>query len=118
MAATIPTGTTSTAGLAANMATASSDGDDFVNTGQELVILRNTNSGTSINVTFVTTKTSDGLAVADRVVNVPIAASAVREVIAGPFPKGTYNDPNTGKVNMTYSTHTGLTIGVIKLGAP
>lgn len=83
-------------------------GDDFVNTGKEAVLLEN-GSGAPINVTFETPGTVDGLAIADKVVAVPAGGARV----VGPFPPSAYNDAQ-GKVKMTYSDVTTLTVKVLQ----
>lgn len=92
-------------------AAAAVGGDSFVNTGTELVVIKNASVG-AITVTFATPATLDGLAVADRTAS--IGAGETR--LLGPFPPGIYNDTGIagGSVNMTYSGVTTLTATVIK----
>lgn len=92
-------------------AAAAGGGDSFVNTGTELVVIRNESVG-SITVTFVTPVVVDALAVADLTM---VLAAGERRII-GPFPPGWYNDTlvSGGSVNMTYSGVTTLFVAVIK----
>lgn len=87
---------------------ASSGGDEFDNSGSDFVEIKNGGAG-SINVTFVTQATVDGEAVADKVVAVPAGTTK----IIGPFPKGIYNNAN-GRVQMTYSAVTSVTVKVLR----
>ena len=95
-------------GLNPSYAAAAGGGDEFVNAGVEFIHVKN-DDASSMDLTIVTQNTSDDLAVADRVISIP----AGEERIIGPFPTGIYNDAN-GKVQLTYSSVTSLTVGVIK----
>lgn len=70
--------------------TTAADGAEFANTGVEFVHVKNPTVGTIV-VTFVTTQTVDGLAVADRTVSVPASG----ERFIGPFPVATYGSTVT-----------------------
>jgi hypothetical protein len=72
-------------------------GDEWPNTGQEFVEVKN-GSGGSINVTLQIRGTIDGAAA----VNPVIAVGAGVTKIIGPFPQGIYNDTN-GRAKITYS---------------
>lgn len=85
-----------------------STGDNWANTGYELVEIKN-GSGGSINVTLDITAAPDGLAVTDPVV--AVAAGATK--IIGPFPPGIYNDGN-GLAKVTCSSVSSVTIKVLK----
>lgn len=95
------------AGVAANVG-----GDTFVNSGQEVLVIKN-GSGAGITLTVVTPATVDGLAVAD--LTASIGAGATRMI--GPFPPGTYNDTlaNGGIVSLTYSAVTSVAVAVVKV---
>jgi hypothetical protein len=98
-------------GLEPTYNAAANGGDAFVNKGKEFVHIKNSGAA-SRTVTVVTQQTVEtDLAVADRDIVVP----AGEERIVGPFPQATYNDGD-GKVQMTYSDETDLTIAVLKLG--
>lgn len=109
--ATLTVQTISREGITPSYAACAGGGDDFPNTGQEFIHVKN-GSGAPITVTIVTPATVDALAVADRTK----AVAAGEEAMIGPFPTGTYND-GTGKVGLTYSGVTSLTIGVFKRGS-
>ena len=68
---------------------ASSNTYIFPNNGRVVLYASNA-SGGPLDVTVVTPNTSDGLAVADRVVEVPDATA----MLIGPFPKDIYNNAN------------------------
>lgn len=91
---------------------AGAGGDTFINSGQEIFVVKN-GSGAPITVTFVTPTTVDNLAVSDLAVTV--AAGATRSV--GPFPPAWYNDTAQpgGVVSVTYSSVTTVTVGVLKV---
>jgi len=98
-------------GLEATYNTAAGGGDAFINTGNEFVHIKN-DDASSKDITFATPAEVDGLAVADRVVSIP----AGEDRMIGPFPASTYND-TAGKVQITYSAVTSVTIAVIKPGS-
>jgi len=99
----------SRAGVVADGAAAAGGGDAFLNTGAEILVIKN-GSVSSINVTLVTQATVDGNAVADPVVAV---AAGVTKAI-GPFPRYIFGDAN-GLVQVTYSAVTSLTVKVLRL---
>jgi hypothetical protein len=90
---------------------AAGGGDEFVNTGREMFYANNA-SGGAIVITFVTTPTVDGLAIADRTVSVP----AGEIMVVGPFATSQYND-TAEKIQVTYDGVTSLTVAVIQLTA-
>jgi len=96
------------AGLEPTFNAAAGGGDEFENSGSEFIHVKNGHSGAQ-TVTIATPATVDGLAVADRAVAVP----AGEERVIGPFPRSTYNDA-AGKVQLTYSGVTLLTLAVMK----
>lgn len=109
--ATLTVETTSRSGLDITMNAAAAGGDDFANAGVEMMLFENS-TGAGITVTIVSSRTVDAelsLAVADPTIVVP----ANSLTIGGPWPTGDYND-GTGKVQMTYSTEVGLTVGIFK----
>jgi hypothetical protein len=83
-----------------------------VNSGDEFIHVKNTHTSAQ-TVTIETPATVDGLAVADREVEIPANTG---DKIIGPFPSSTYND-SAGKVQLTYDGVTDLTIAVIKPGS-
>ncbi len=77
------------------------------------IILHFKKSGVgACNVTITTFPTVDGLAIADRVVVIPATTG---DKFIGPFPRDTYNDPNTGYLEFTANEITGLTVAVLRL---
>lgn len=98
------------AGIIPALVAAAAGGDDFPNTGVEFIRVKNA-SVTALNVTIVTQGTVDGLAIADRVVNI---AAGVEKAI-GPFPAATYNNAQ-GRVALTYDQVVTVTIGVFSPG--
>lgn len=85
-------------------------GDEFVNTGKELVLVEHTNgAGSSVTLTITTTSTVDGEAVADRT----IVIGPGETHLLGPWPQQWYNDAN-GKVQMSWSAVTDVVLSVLK----
>lgn len=85
-------------------------GDDFANDGKTYVHLKNTNAA-SRDVTFNSTANCDqGF---DHNIVVTVAATT-GEAMVGPFPMNRFLDAN-GRVNITYSAVTNLTIAVFSL---
>lgn len=95
-------------------ASASAGGDSFVNTGRELLVIKNGDVAPH-TVTFVTPMTVDGQAVADKAVVVTNA----HEMIIGPFQPSIYNDNGQagGNISFTYDAVTSVTVQVIKVAA-
>ena len=83
-------------------------GDEFVNDGKCLIVIDN-GSGAPITLTAETQQTVDGEEVADKEIVIPDA----EQHLLGPWPKPIYNDGD-GKVQLTYSGVTSLTIGIIQ----
>lgn len=96
--------------LTPTMNSAAAAGDEFANNGKTFLVFANS-SGGAITVTFTTPLTVNGVAVADPTVSV---ADGATRAIVGPFSEATYNNSN-GRVAMTYSSHTGLSVGVVSL---
>lgn len=92
------------------LAAAAAAGDEFANDGKRtFVVVKNINASTR-TVTFVTQKTVDGEAIDDK----SVAVAQNEEYIVGPFPADIYNDGN-GRVQMTYDSETGVSVGAFKL---
>lgn len=86
---------------------AAGGGDKFVNTGNELIYIKNA-SGVSINLTL------DAQAVAGLPITDPvIAVAAGAEKIVGPFDPRYFTDAS-GFLNLSYSAVTSVTIAVIQ----
>ncbi len=99
----------SRSGLVPTMVAAGAGGDTFPNSGNTALMVLNS-SAAPINVTIVTTKTVDGLAVADRVVAVP---NGTTPALIGPWPKDEYN--TSGSVSVTYSASASVTVAAVSL---
>lgn len=108
--ATLTVATLSRAGVDIVGVTPAAAGDEFANTGQELVLIYN-GSGAPITVTLDIKPTLDGNAITDRTVTV---GAGVTKAI-GPFPTGIYNDPDTGRAKISTSAQTSVTIKAIKM---
>lgn len=100
-------------GVAPTYNTAASGGDTFANDGKTYVHLKNS-SGGSIDVTFdavasIDTAQAGNISISDTVVTVPASG----ERVVGFFPPQRFNN-SSGNVAMSYSSHTGLTVAVIR----
>src|SRR3989304_9617914 len=101
----------SATGLLPAYAAAAAGGDQFPNDGPLTFFhMKNTN-GAGRTVTFATSKTVEGLAVADLAVAL---AATTGDVMVGPFPAEYYNDIN-GMVQVTYPADAGVTVAAIRL---
>jgi hypothetical protein len=90
-------------------ATAGAGGDEFLNTGKEMPVVDNA-SGGAITVTFVARTACDHGVLHDLTWSV---ADGARE-FHPPLDARRFNDPDTGRVKMTYSSATSVTVGVVK----
>lgn len=110
-ALTVATSKRSTNGNDLAGVAASVGGDTFVNTGTELLVIKN-GGGSGITLTVATPVTVDSLAVTD--LTATIGAGETR--MLGPFPPGIYNDTLAagGIVSLSYSGVTSVTVAVIK----
>lgn len=100
----------SRSGAVDTLVAAAGGGDEFVNSGNQFVDINNA-SGGAITVNAVVVPTVDGQTVPVKSISVP--AGARRKF--GPFPIGLYNNATTGRVSLTYSGVTSLTVGVFSL---
>lgn len=102
------------AGLAPTYAAVAAGGDEFANPDGNIFAHVKNGSGGSLTVTIASQATAaPGLAVTD--LSVTLADGADKMI--GPFPMGTsagFNDAD-GKVQLTYSTDTSVTIAILKL---
>ena len=111
--ATIAVAAASVDGVALSMVAAAGGGDAFPNDGETLFVVTNGGGG-SINVTVAPVgKTPQGYTIKDVVV--AVAAGATKYL--GPFDQSIFND-STGKVAVTYSGVTTVTVGAIGAIAP
>ena len=88
----------------------------YVNTGAELVLIKNA-SGSPVNPVFETPATvlSEQLAIADEACT---ALADGAEAMYGPFPTATFNQPSGADVGKVYiNVDQAVTIAVIKRGA-
>lgn len=91
-------------------AAAAGGGDSFANTGRELLVVKNADaSSKTVTVDYVPTQ--DGQAVTDKAIAIP----AGQTFVIGPFPPSLYNDA-AGRVNITYSAVTSVTVKVVRVG--
>jgi hypothetical protein len=96
-------------GVTLSPVAAAGGGDQFLNTGREVLYVKN-GSGGSITLTLAPAGTPNGLALATYTVT--IAAGAER--IIGPFDTSLFNNAS-GMVTITYSGVTTLTVAVIRV---
>lgn len=97
------------AGVDVGAVAAGAGGDEFANTGEEFLYVKNADASGKV-VTIVTQQTIDGQAVADRTVSV----AASEEKFIGPFQTSVYNDTD-GLVQVTYDDVTSVTVRAVKL---
>lgn len=90
-------------GVNAALAAANAGGNSVPNDGRIFIRLKNGGGVDPCVVTFVTTQTVGGLAVAEQVVSVPIGA----ERLFGPFPPSLYGRT----LNITYDQVVSVTVG-------
>ena len=97
-------------GLSPVLAAANADGSYVANNGRVFIDLRNTNAAAR-NITIATPGAVDGLAVADRTVNIAIGSVTPQEKMIGPFPPEIYGSTLT----LTYDAVPDLTIAALQL---
>lgn len=95
-------------GLVVTYAAAAAGGDAFVNDGRTRLRVKNAGAG-SINVTINSQRACNQGFDHDEVA--AVAAAEEREL--GPFDTGRFND-STGKVQLTYSGVTSVTVAAVK----
>lgn len=86
------------------------NGNQFQNTGREILHVKNTNGATR-TLTVATPGSVDGLAVADPTFVIPATTG---DKFIGPFPPGVYNQ-NDGNVWLDWDASSGVTIAVLRL---
>lgn len=101
------------AGAAITYAAAAGGGDSFDNNGLVLLHVKN-GSGAPITVTVDDPNTPNPGNATQFNPDVAIAVPAAGDRLIGPFPPFRFNDVN-GRVNLTYSGVTSLTVGVIRV---
>lgn len=100
-----------TAGLTPTFSAAGSAGDDFINNGHTFLHIKNSVAAT--NAAVIASKVSP-VPVGLVAINVTVDVSASGERMSGFFNQGAYND-SSGCVQITYTTHTGLTVAAISI---
>jgi hypothetical protein len=113
--ATLTVQTFDEAGQDLTLSAAAGGGDEFANTGKELLVIHNGDaSSKTVTITAQTTSFEDqemGNAVKS---NQQVIVSANNGVaIIGPFSRRAFNDSG-GKVQITYSAVTSLEVAVVK----
>lgn len=96
------------AGLKVVYGAAGGGGDQFKNDKNTIFHLRNDQAGASVTATFASTKTVDGLAVADRTLTV----SQTEDYAEIQLDPAVYND-SEGYVQVTYDTVTAVFVAVV-----
>ncbi len=101
-----------TAGLLATFTAAATIlGDEFLNDGHTFLFAKNSVAAT--NAVIITSKVSP-IPVGLVAINVTVDVSATGEKLSGFFKQDAYND-SSGCVQMSYTTHTGLTLAAISV---
>jgi|TARA_R100001198_G_C5218307_1_gene201328 hypothetical protein len=115
--ATLTVATAVESGVATADTSANSGGDEFVNTGREVLVVVNSHgSDNDINVTITaqTTSFTDPLLGTLTKANQVVAVNEGVTKVIGPFPTAAFND-GAGKVQITYSAVTSLKVGVVQI---
>lgn len=107
--ATLTVQAISLSGVTPSYAACGAGGDEFANSGQEFIHVKN-GSGGNLDVTINSQVNCSQGFDHDSVVTV----TAGSEEIIGPFPKSRFDDAND-KVQITYSGVTSLTIAVLQI---
>jgi hypothetical protein len=97
----------------AAMTAAVAGGHSFVNDGDTILLMLNTNAATR-TVTIQTSQTIDGLAVADQVIVLAIGSVTATRVMTSRFPRSIYNQTD-GTVLIDYSAITNVSVAAIKI---
>ncbi|MFD1627654.1 hypothetical protein [Azospirillum griseum] len=112
--AQLPTQRPTEAGAALTYAAADPPGDSFLNTGKEVVHVKNGGGG-PITLTVKSRNVAPEVpgygpvAKPDRAVTIPAGGDR----LIGPFPIKAFTEPTTSRVSMTYSSTTGVTTAII-----
>jgi hypothetical protein len=99
------------AGAVITTASANVDGNYFTNDGHSFLQVTN-GGGSSINVTIDSPILCSQGGTHDEVIAV---GAGVTKLIGG-FDKSQFNDPITGRVNVSYSSVTTVTVAVVSVG--
>ena len=98
------------AGITPTLVAAEAGGDEFVNSGRDFIHIKNGDAA-AMDVTVNSQAPCSQGEDHDVVVTVPATSG---EKFIGPFPKDRFND-TAGKVQITYSAVTSVTIGIVRL---
>ena len=97
------------AGLSPTYGTAAAGGDEFVNSGREFIHVKNGHTGPQTVTVNSQEPCNQGY---DH--DAPVEIPASEERMIGPFPKDRFDDAG-GKVQITYSGVTALTIAAVQV---
>jgi hypothetical protein len=97
------------AGLTPAYGACAAGGDEFVNSGREVIHVKNGHTAPQTVTVNSQAACSQGF---DH--DAAVVVTNAQERIIGPFPKARFDDPNA-KVQLTYSGVTALTIAVIQV---
>lgn len=101
------TGTTHT------LAAAAAAGDEFVNTGGQIFVVKNGHAADPRTITFDAPQ-ADNFGIVDAAHDAAVVVPALTTKLIGPFPTHRFNDSN-GKVQVTYSdSGADLTVAVLQ----
>lgn len=108
------------AGTQHTYAAVAAGGDSFPNDGNTILLFKNGNASprtlTIASAAASVNKPGFGdIALSNPTATIPGSGTNGGEVMVGPFPVDRFNDPSTGRVGLTYSTDTGVTVAVIRL---
>ena len=107
--ATLTVQNISLAGITPSYAAAAAAGDEFANTGDTLFHIKN--GGSEITLTIETPAKIEGIDIAEITVTIPATTG---DKMVGPFDPSIFNQ-TTGRVAVTYSSETSITVGAFKL---
>lgn len=111
--ATLTVANVTRAGVAYSLTAAAGGGDKFLPSKDTFFAVAN-GGGSPITVTFVSTNTSYGLAVADAGGSVTNGTTS----IFGPFPAEVFANASDGLCDVTYSTATSVTVNPFRMQQP
>lgn len=107
--ATLTVQNISLAGITPTYAAAAAGGDEFANTGDTFFQIKN--GGSEITLTIQTPAKIEGIDIAEITVTIPATTG---DKMIGPFDPAIFN-ASTGRVVVTYSSETSITVGAFKL---
>jgi hypothetical protein len=105
-------------GLNYTAASADALGDSFANDGRTFLLFKNANASARTLTIAANDTTRPGfgpIVTPDTTVTIPGSGTNGGLCIVGPFPTERFNDPTTGRVNLSYSAVTDLTVSAVKL---